>query len=178
MYVRTIMFNMRARSTVVTCEWYKSTSLKTQKQIRVSSKYNSLTLGILTHYAYFCASHLSVGRVSIRTKLKSNLQKQFVTPFVTLKSLSLNHLFVFYVFTQKFVTHFVTPFVTPNSVPLSKLRENYKYVTKKSASNTYIGIPIFCIYLLPIYGFSIIVFYIKYYSYTYKYCISSYSTMS
>ena len=75
MYARTIMFNMRARSSVVTYEWYKSTSLKTQKQIRVSSKYNSLALGILTHYAYFCASDLSTGRVSILTKLKSNLQK-------------------------------------------------------------------------------------------------------
>jgi hypothetical protein len=43
--------------------------------MRVSSKYNSLALGILTDYIYFCASDLSVGRVSILTKLKSNLQK-------------------------------------------------------------------------------------------------------
>lgn len=125
------MFNMRARSSVVTCGRHKSTSLKTQKQIRVSSKYNSLALGILTDYIYFCASGLSVGRVSILTKLKSNLQNEFVTPFVTLKYLSLNHLSVFYISTQKFVTQNVTPFVTPNSVPLRKLRENYKYVTKK-----------------------------------------------
>ena len=172
------MFNMRARSSVVTCEWYKSTSLETQKQIRVSSKYNSLTLGILTHYAYFCASHLSVGRVSRLTKLKSNLQKQFVTPFVTLKSLSLNHLSVFYISTQKFVSTFVSTFVTPNLVPLNELREKYKYVTKKTPLCTYIGIPIFCIYLLPIYGFSIIVFYIINYNHAYKYCISSYNTVS
>ena len=100
--------------------------------MQVSSKYNSLALGILTDYIYFCASDLSVERVSIWTKLKSNLQNEFVTPFVTLKCLSLNHLSVFYNSTQKFVTHFVTPFVTPNSVPLRKLRENYKYVTKKT----------------------------------------------
>lgn len=43
--------------------------------MQVSSKYNSLALGILTGYIYFCASDLSVGRVSILTKLKSNLQK-------------------------------------------------------------------------------------------------------
>lgn len=41
----------------------------------VSSKYNSLALGILTGYTYFCASDISVGRVSILAKLKSNLQK-------------------------------------------------------------------------------------------------------
>lgn len=125
------MFNMRARSSVVTCGRRESTSLKTQKQLQVSSKYNSLALGILTDYIYFCASDLSVGRVSILPKLKSNLQNEFVTPFVTLKYLSLNHLSVFYNSTQKFVTQNVTHFVTPNSVPLRKLRENYKYVTKK-----------------------------------------------
>lgn len=43
--------------------------------MQVSSKYNSSALGILTYYTYFCASDLSVGRVSILTRLKSNLQK-------------------------------------------------------------------------------------------------------
>ena len=38
---------------------------------------------------------------------------------------------------------------------------------------TYIGIPIFCIYLLPIYGFLIIVFYSITYTITYKYYINT-----
>ena len=56
--------------------------------------------------------------------------------------------------------------------------KNTSMLQKKVPLCTYIGIPIFCIYLLPIYGFLIIVFYSITYTITYKYYINSYSTDS